>query len=181
MNVTIKSKSEFNLGCFFSKQVLLLFVSLFFIVSLFSSPFILEANGWRAFQDYAGDEAELIAAINTAPEDEYYAIVIWRDIVLEKPLEIPDGKFIVFGSNSRLVGGDGVDAIIVKSGGTLVLEGSLVVTHAEGDSGRGVYVEHGGAFVVLGGEITGNSATKGGGVYNEGTFTLWNDVDATRG
>ena len=94
-----------------------------------------------------------------------------REIVLKEPLVIPECKKINLGIGC-LVGGDGFDTIIVKSGGQLALWGDIVVTHAKGATGRGVYVERGGVVYFGYGEISGNSAAKGGGVYNEGTFSL---------
>ncbi|MCL2642323.1 MAG: hypothetical protein FWD52_02235 [Candidatus Bathyarchaeota archaeon] len=128
-----------------------------------------------------GTGVELVEAVNAAPVNERHTIAISKDIVLEKTLEIPEGKDILmiwYGSRDfYLIGANGMDTIIVKSGGMLTLAGTLVVTHAEGDSGRGVYVERDGEFNISGAIISGNSADRGGGVYNEGTFNLMGDSD----
>jgi hypothetical protein len=188
MKVNIKSTS--TLRCLF-KKMSLIFVSLLFMVSLFSSTFISEANGTgRLICVDAGDEFELRAAISTSPHDSImpYGIDILRDIILEKPLEIPEGKNIILaslgGDGVSLIGADGMDTIIVKSGGTLSLWDGLVVTHAEGAGGRGVYVERDGKFILSfdrNGAISGNSAMYGGGVYNEGTFHMFGAYDIDGG
>ncbi|MCL2642324.1 MAG: hypothetical protein FWD52_02240 [Candidatus Bathyarchaeota archaeon] len=174
--------SKFSLVCFFSKKSLLL-ISLLFMTTIFVFFTIPPTNGVVADIDiYVYSEAELRDAINVAPNNKVYRIVILEDIVLKKPLEISDNKNIELWSGYSLVGGDGVDTIIVKSGGRLGLRGgSFIVTHAEGASGRGVYVERGGEFHLYGGVISGNSAVKGGGVYNEGVFTLWWQLNAEDG
>jgi hypothetical protein len=179
MNNKVKS----DLCGLFSKNILP-FVSLFFIVALFSSFCISEVNGvWVTIDVKVRTETELRSAIDSSDSVSGCAIYLLETIVLEAPLEIPDGKGIVLityeqdnpldlCSSVSLVGVDGMDTIIVRSGGSLKLYGGLVVTHAEGDSGRGVYVECGGTLYLCGGVISGNSADKGGGVYNEGYFEL---------
>ncbi|MCL2642321.1 MAG: hypothetical protein FWD52_02225 [Candidatus Bathyarchaeota archaeon] len=161
---------KFSLLYFFSRKTLPFVISLLFIITLFSSSLV---SGFyisqRDIDVYS--EVELREAINAAPDNKYYEIVLKNELTLKTPLEIPKGKQIGL-LDGRLVGGNGVDTIIVKSGGELHLWG-VVVTHAKGTSGRGVYVESGGIFTLFFGEIYGNSATKGGGVYNEGTFTLY--------
>ncbi|MCL2642536.1 MAG: hypothetical protein FWD52_03355 [Candidatus Bathyarchaeota archaeon] len=177
MKMSIKSKSDAHY--LFSKKTLA-FISLLFVITLFSSPLILGANGYvPPPQVVVKSEAELRNAISTASEDKVYLIGIEKDISLKKPLEIPNGKIISLKvSGARLVGSDGMDAVIIKNGGILTVLGSLTITHAKSASGRGVYVERGGEFNFYGGEISGNSATKGGGVYNEGTFTMFWDGSA---
>jgi len=180
MDVSVKSKH--GLGCFFSKKVLL-FVSLLFMVVLVFSPFISLVNGWEVVDVYVYSEDGLRDAISAAPDNTYYRIFIGKELVIEKPLEIPEGKLIYLGSIGRLVGANGADTIIVKSGGMLSLWDGIVVTHADGDSGRGVYVEHGGTLELFGGgEISGNTINgRGGGVYNEGTFDMYWEINARDG
>jgi hypothetical protein len=149
----------------------LLFVSLLLMAVLFSSPFISMANGLLVFDVTVKNEAELRKAICRAPDNTSRSICIGGTgtIVLEKPLEIPERKVISL-CYGRLVGRDGMAVIIVKSGGKLVLFGGTV-THADGATGRGVYVESGGEFTLCG-VISDNTADYGGGVYNAGIFTL---------
>jgi len=175
MNVKIKSKSDWYNP--FSKKVLL-FISLLFISTLlFSSTFTSEANGWIPTHVFVYNEVELKEAINTAPDNESYHIGLLNDIVLKESLEIPSGKMISLagGWDRRLVGADGMDTIIVKSGGSFGIWTGLIVTHEEGASGRGVHVEEGGEFLLQEGTVSGNSASMGGGVYNEGYFEMWGD------
>ena len=162
-----------------------MFISLLFIIILFSSSFLSGAIGSPQSHITVYDEIELIEAISAAPDNEYYGINIGKDIALKKPLEIPrDKKIGLLGG--RLVGSDGVDTIVVKSGGELQLWG-VVVTHAEGDGGRGVYVECGGTYAYYssfmmsdGGVIFGNIASnEGGGVYIHsygGVFDLYDGM-----
>jgi hypothetical protein len=161
---------KFNLKCIFSKKSLL-FVFLLLLVVIIFFPLVSEVNGWVGYNVAVKNEAELRNAISAAP-DEGYSIWISGVIVLQKSLEIPEGKVINLGGG-RLVGGRGVDTIVVKSGGVLYLSGRILVTHVVGASGRGVYVESGGIFTLQDGVISGNSAVNGGGVYNEGTFTMY--------
>ncbi|MCL2642320.1 MAG: hypothetical protein FWD52_02220 [Candidatus Bathyarchaeota archaeon] len=176
MNVNVKSLSKHGIGCFFGKKFLMI-VSLLFMLTLFSSLVVSGVNGYFFTDEppvVVETEAELVTAINTSPDEEY-TIVISKDIMLEKSLEIPDGKRIILIGNVSdicLVGTDGFDTIIVKSGGYLRMVGYIVVTHAKGDTGRGIYVERGGTCILQSTTVSGNRADNGGGVYNEGTFEL---------
>jgi hypothetical protein len=83
----------------------------------------------------------------------------------------------VFGgvSSFALIGSDGMDTVIVRSSGELVLLGGVVITHTKSDSGRGVYLENNGKIILNGGEISGNRVNDfdgGGGVYNQGIFKM---------
>jgi len=165
----------------FSKKTLLL-ISLLFIITMAFAPLIFVVNGYLTVDATVENEIELRNAINAAPDGKGCTIAIWKNIALEKPLVIPEGKQITLGaSDFCLVGANGMDTIIVKSGGELALCGSLVVTHADGDTGRGVYVERGGTFSLVNGVISGNSAVEGGGVYNEGVFNMWWEINAQDG
>ncbi|MCL2642318.1 MAG: hypothetical protein FWD52_02210 [Candidatus Bathyarchaeota archaeon] len=172
MAVNVKSKPALN--CLFGKKTLV-FVSLLFMLVLVSSPFVFGTNDWIVINVDVCDEVELREAISTAPGNAWHMIGVGQDIVLKESLVIPKGKMIGLVGDGRLVGGDGVDTIIVKRGGELQLWG-VVVTHVEGGGGRGVYVERGGIFSLCSGTISGNSADKGGGVYNKGSFTMWGGI-----
>jgi hypothetical protein len=169
--VNIKFKSDL---CGFCSRKTLVF-TLLLMLTLVSSSFISVANGqlWcgNMFEIYVENEVELREAISAAP-DRHYMIGITEDIVLEKPLEISKGKNIGLGGNRCLIGANGVDTVIVKSGGWLALWNGVIVTHVAGDTGRGVYVERGGVLELFICEISGNTAAKGGGVYNEGTVRM---------
>jgi len=162
-------------------QKFLMIISLLFMVTIAFSPFIYRANGWIAINIYVENESELRNAINAVPDNEAYAIVIFKDIVFEKSLEIPNAKKITLCGDVFLIGANAMDTIVVKSGGELSFYGNVVVTHADGDTGRGVYVERGGTFNLFNGVISGNSAVEGGGVYNEGFFNMWWKINAQDG
>jgi hypothetical protein len=179
MNVKVKSISR----CFFNNKKTMIFISLLFMATIVFSPLIPTGNGWIDMSEawVAETEAELVNAVNSAPANERRIICLAKDIVLEKPLEIPKGKDIMlseqFWPGASLIGANGMDTIVVKSGGFLILHGRITVTHAEGDSGRGAYVERGGTLNLSGAIISGNSADKGGGVYNEGLLNVGGDED----
>jgi hypothetical protein len=171
------SKLSANLGCFFNKKLLALAFSLL-MVMLISVSFVSAINEASVMPDVVVDnETELLNAIEIAPNKTAYVIGISGDIVLQNSLEIPKGKNIVLvvsdSSFILLVGGDGMDTIIVKNGGTLTLKDGVTVTHVNGTIGRGVYVESKGTFILSGGNLSGNTINdNGGGVYNAGTFTM---------
>ena len=168
MHVNVKFKPI--LDNFFNKKNLSL-IFLLLLLGLFFTSCIPKANGWIGSHTVVYNEAELRGAINTAPDNEQYNIRVEAYIVLEESLEIPENKWIGL-SGGVLVGCDGSDVIIVKFGGTLCIQPRFMVTHVEGASGRGVYVERGGIFYLADGMICGNSAVRGGGVYNEGYFEV---------
>ncbi|MCL2642537.1 MAG: hypothetical protein FWD52_03360 [Candidatus Bathyarchaeota archaeon] len=71
-----------------------------------------------------GDEVGLLNAVGVAPNKVSYVIGLSGDIVLRDSLEIPKGKNIVLvvsegvlSGFACLVGGDGVDTIVVKGVG----------------------------------------------------------------
>jgi len=172
--MNIKFKSILHGFC---NEKFLTLASLLLIMTLFFPSIYPCANGqlWcgNMFEIFVENESELRNAISAAPDREYMIGVV-ADIVLEKPLEIPEGKAIgLAGGNGRLIGANGVDTVIVKSGGLLSLWNGVVITHANGATGRGVYVEHGGTLNLHICEISGNTATQGGGVYNEGIVRMF--------
>ena len=78
----------------------------------------------------------------------------------------------------KITGANGMDAIKL-TGGSFTLtdcQNSGKITHASGNTGRGVYVDRG-TFNMFGGSITGNNANNdgdGGGVYvSSGTFNMY--------
>ena len=63
--------------------------------------------------------------------------------------------------------------IKVASGGTLVMHAGAKIKDNKTDSdGGGVFVDKGGSFIMDGGEISGNTARNGGGVYCNGSFLM---------
>lgn len=184
--MTITGSFKAKLCCLYNKKTLT-FVSLLLIVTLISSPLISVGNGSPAvFDAVIKNEAELLNAISTAPNKKSHVIGLSENITLNNSLEIPKNKNItlaLFGNALgfvSLIGCNGMDTIIVKSGGMLVLLDGIVITHMKDDSGRGVYIEKKGVFILAGGEISGNTINThgvgvynhGAGVYNQGTFKL---------
>jgi hypothetical protein len=82
---------------------------------------------------------------------------------------INDGVALVLESNITLQGRSNNNASLVKvnSGGTLSMNNGATITGntVTGSSGGGVYIDKNGSFTMAGGEISGNTAAKGGGVY----------------
>jgi hypothetical protein len=181
MNVNVKFES--SLYRFFGKKFVV-FVSLLFLLVLFFLSFISVTNGASVVPDVVvGNETELFDAISVAPNKKSHVISLNENVTLKSPLEISKNKNItlaMFGSayvSVCLIGSNGVDTIVVKSGGVLELLGGVIVTHAEGDIGRGVYVESKGTLILSGGEISGNTVVdSGGGVYNVGRFVMYDGV-----
>ena len=127
------------------------------------------------------DEDSLIKAI---ADNSEVTISINDDIYLTGLLIIPSGKTITLTGGKQLIGRvsatDDVDVISV--GGTLILDG-VTVTHADGYTGRGVFVEKGGKLTLKSGAISGNKLADlfanspdpdGAGVYvdSEGAFDM---------
>jgi hypothetical protein len=185
MKTNSKAKSSWRVFC---NKKTVAFASFLCILALIFSPLMSVANGSSVVPDIiVGNETELLKAISSAPNKKVYVIGISEDIFLENSLEVPKNKHItlVIVSNMSsfvaLIGSDGVDTIVVKSGGELVLREGIVVTHAVGNTGRGIYVERKGTFILSGGEVSGNTINTqgvdvynyGAGVYNQGTFKMY--------
>jgi hypothetical protein len=181
MNINIKSNFD---RCLHSRKTLTL-VSLLFMIAMISSPLISTFNGVSPFALGAdpnvtiedNKEATLVEAINKAPSDgTSYVIALSKNINLEDTLQIPSGKNITLMTESttsrrNLFGANGKATITVETGGALVLDG-IIVTHDDNAKGTGVYVSKNSKFTLVSGRISNNNATDGGGVYNDGNFTL---------
>ena len=111
---------------FFSKKVLVFVSLLFLVVVLFVASFVSVVNGASSGVSdvVVGDEVGLLNAVGVAPNKVSYVIGLSGDIVLRDSLEIPKGKNIVLvvsegvlSGFACLVGGDGVDTIVVKGVG----------------------------------------------------------------
>ncbi|MDR0471695.1 MAG: hypothetical protein LBH79_08250 [Nitrososphaerota archaeon] len=122
---------------------------------------------------------ELRAAVEAARGvTSEYVIELAKDIALtDTPLTISANANVVLISKGttamKLIGPKGMNTIHVAGGGKLVLDG-IIVTHASGELGRGVYVDFSAALILNSGEITENNiytggvtgdAQYGGGVY----------------
>jgi hypothetical protein len=158
----------------------LLLVSLLFVV-LFTSLFvyILTTDDKKSSLEgvmYVKTESELKSAVNNTSQNASVIIAFNKDIILTEPLIIPANRDITLTSNRakffKLMGAPNVDTIIVDSLGVVRLEG-IIVTHDRKAEGRGVFVKYSGTFTLSDGEISGNIAGSGGGVYIEGgTFSM---------
>jgi hypothetical protein len=130
-------------------------------------------------------EKELVNAVNNAIEPTIIALN--KDIKLARSLVVSANKNITLTSNNnntkffKLIGTNKHEpnitedtvTIIVDTGGVLRLDG-IIVTHATGADGWGIFVEFGGTVILSDGEISGNTQGLfgGGGVANFGTFEM---------
>jgi hypothetical protein len=174
-------KSKFNLRSIYNGKTLSL-VSLLFMIILIVSPFTSVFNGVSPFASaatydkLADTAADLVDAIDKAPDGSSYVIALGMDITLTGTLEIPANKIITLISDSdskffKLVGANGESTITVRRDAQLTLAG-IIVIHAVDARGSGVTVLGGGTLTMTNGEIFNNTATDAGGVRNWGVFKL---------
>ena len=88
-----------------------------------------------------------------------------------------DGVVLCLNGYDIICSKDGANTIKLANGGSFTLsdcKGTGRITHADGLTGTGVYLDSAGTFTMYGGSISGNSAAeKGGGVYMaDGTFRM---------
>ena len=88
-----------------------------------------------------------------------------------------DGVVLCLNGHDIICSKDGANTIKLANGGSFTLsdcKGTGRITHADGLTGTGVYLDPNGTFTMYGGSISGNSAAeKGGGVYmDRGTFRM---------
>jgi hypothetical protein len=166
-----KSKSD-------SRRKTLLIISLILVVVLVSSlctyKFLVVDNDSVRVKS----ASELRDAVNKAEVGVPINIALTNDISLGPALTIPAGADITLTSTTggkgffRLIGLDGQNVITVEDGGRLTLNG-IIVSHEIGSTGYGVGV-YGGTFIMVNGEISGNTwEGLGGGVWNSGTFIMF--------
>ncbi|MDR1325589.1 MAG: InlB B-repeat-containing protein [Treponema sp.] len=99
------------------------------------------------------------------------------------------GSLFTLGSGVTLKLGDNITLeglsnnssllVAVNSGGKLEMNDGAKISgnnNGGGGNGGGVVVNSGGTFTMSGGEISGNTASWGGGVYVSGTFTMTGGV-----
>ena len=169
-DMVIKSKAG-------SQRKTLIIVSLILVTMVISSLYVY----WFLMVDNDGsirvkNASELRDAVNNAEVSVPTTIILTRDISLGT-LFIPAGADITLtsvGSNDvffKLIGSTDESVITVQSSGRLILDG-VIVTHTSGFTGSGVAVELGGTLILVDGEISGNTATYGGGVSNSGSFVM---------
>ena len=88
-----------------------------------------------------------------------------------------DGVVLCLNGYDIICSKDGANTIKLANGGSFTLsdcKGTGRITHADGLTGTGVYLDSAGTFTLYGGSISGNKAAeKGGGVYmDRGTFHM---------
>lgn len=88
-----------------------------------------------------------------------------------------DGVVLCLNGYDIICSKDGANTIKLANGGSFTLsdcKGTGRITHADGLTGTGVYLDPDGTFTMYGGSISGNSAAeKGGGVYmTRSTFRM---------
>jgi hypothetical protein len=71
--------------------------------------------------------------------------------------------------------GNNIGGGVCVIGGAFTMRGGNITGNSAGEGG-GVYVADTGEFTMAGGNIAGNSADAGGGVYNNGSFTMGGDA-----
>ena len=140
-----------------------------------STEFTIVWPGFDQSQVYVATERELNAAISNMDSNTSAIIVLSRDITLTEPISIYGHKDITLRSDGdeffKLLGPADMCTILVCLG-VVRLEG-IIVTHAKGVLGNGVYVWDSGTLFLSGGEISGNmNYGNGGGVYNAGIFSI---------
>jgi len=182
--MSVNVKSTVILRHFCSKWGLL-FVSLLFVIVLFSSGFVCVFSGGVSFfalgvsNKVVSNETDLKNAVNSVSGT--ITIALNNDITLTETLVIPANKDITLTSNIKskfykLIGPKYVSTITVEKGGVLKLEG-VIVTHKSGEGGQGVIVKTGGKFIMYSGEVSGNNAfDRGGGIHNLGSFVMYGGV-----
>jgi len=179
MNVNLKFDIEGrNLVGVFLLLALLAF-SLFTHVQITSAQTVILGN-----VVHVKTETELRNAVYSATSGVSAIIVLDRDIGLTgTTLTIPRGADVSLRSDNELARNSGVEffrlfsvadvsTITVENGGLLKLDG-IIVTHNADAYGSGVVVNFGGILTMYDGEISGNTANGGGGIYNLGRFSLY--------
>jgi hypothetical protein len=154
----------------------LLLVSLFVVVLaslLFVGAFMNGVSGASLENAvHVKNEDELKNAVDNVSNGKSATIALDNDITLSETVKISDKKDITLTSNKnsgyyKLIGPDGKCTIYVENGGVLRLDG-IIVTHAKGASGVGIYVTSPspalvmngapGCLFMYSGEISGNAA-----------------------
>jgi predicted outer membrane repeat protein len=161
--------------------VSLLLTLLVFSLFIYAPTTNAETPSWER-EKHVGTETELRNAVNEVTRETSVIIIFDRDIYLtETTLAIFPRTEVTLRSNTelakesgvkffRLIGVSDVSTITVESGGVLKLDG-IIVTHNEGDYGRGVDVNLDSILRMTDGEISNNTSNHGG-IHNLGSFTM---------
>jgi hypothetical protein len=189
-------RKKFCLHRFYNRKALL-FISLIFVSILVSSCFVSTFSKASTFVYGSADkvvnnETELKDAVNNAPTKASIIIALDNDISLSSTLIIPANKDITLTSSKfvgfyKLIGASDRNTITIEDNGKLKIDG-IIVTHASGDSGNGIYVNTDCMLIMNSGEVSGNLGvlffsgvivgggggfwSEGGGVLNRGIFEM---------
>ena len=124
-----------------------------------------------------GDESWALTKVSNnefyiLPAGTYY---LGSDISPNYTIRIEENVTLCLNGH-KITGANGMDAIKLTGGSFTITDcqNSGKITHASGNTGRGVYVDRG-TFNMYGGSITGNTANSyGGGVYvSSSTFNMF--------
>lgn len=122
----------------------------------------------------------IIGSVSKVDGTSYYIMksgnyYLSEDIKLPYNLRVPAGVTVNLCLNGKLLTGTGKGSVItVAEGGTLNLTDCQPDTVIEGKMTSKVWVPaEGGTIVLNGGVITGGEAQSGGGIYSEGTVTMY--------
>ncbi len=107
----------------------------------------------------------------------------WKATPKDGALQIPEGKTITLDLNGYTVDRNCASSETVSGGEAFDVKGTLVVTDGStakkgkitggnGIDGGGIHVESGGMFSLASGNISGNKARNGGGIFNEGIVAI---------
>jgi hypothetical protein len=137
------------------------------------------------------DDIDVSASIAVANDQHITIVPSSGEVTINRSGSNTGSLFTVSSSASLTLAGNGNAQLVLDGGsdsqltataalvtvyntGTLTMNNGVTLQNNENTSGHGggVYVEATGEFTITGGEITGNTALGGGGVYVAGDFTM---------
>ena len=100
-----------------------------------------------------------------------------QTITLTGTLELgePSGPMVVDGPGAAAVtisGGGGVEVFLAETGAVTTLSGLTISGGNSQTNGGGILVEYDGTLTITNSTFAGNTATSGGGIYNNGSLTV---------
>ena len=121
------------------------------------------------------DYAEALAALNAAEDEATMQLLADVETKATTTSGAAGGTRVLDLNSHALQLTDKGSVLSVADGATLKLtdtSGEKTGSVTGADEGAGVYVSHGGTFILEGGTISGNKSTVGAGVFSSGTFTM---------
>ena len=121
------------------------------------------------------DYAEALAALNAAEGEATMQLLADVETKATTTIGAAGGTRVLDLNSYALKLTDKGSVLSVADGATLKLtdtSGEKTGSVTGADEGAGVYVSHGGTFILEGGTISGNKSTVGAGVFSSGTFTM---------